>query len=378
MKLFQGHLALALVGLIWLSGCASIGPPLPPSLEVPRPPTDLHAARKGDKITLTWSVPARTTDRQSMRYLGKTKICRVVGLAANTCEMPVGEAAAPADFAARKQSAGKLTESYVDTLPSAMQEQQPAGFATYAVEVLNTANRGAGISNQVHVPLVPTLPPFGAFAAQTERQGVLISWQCAPALKTTSAAKYRLRIYRHAEGDPHENRIAEIDATDCAEGTHASVSGTAQPPPPASFLDQTFEWENTYLYRGTVVSVVESAGKSAIEVEGEDTPEVKVFAHDVFPPSVPTGLQAAFSGPGQEAFVDLIWTPVSDTDLDGYNVYRHEPGGAAIKLNAEPVKAPAFRDTKIVAGKTYSYSVSAIDVRGNESARSEEGSEAVP
>jgi len=32
----------------------------------------------------------------------------------------------------------------------------------------------------------------------------------------------------------------------------------------------------------------------------------------------------------------------------------------------------------VVAGKTYSYSVSAVDERGNESAPSEEASESVP
>jgi fibronectin type 3 domain-containing protein len=113
-------------------------------------------------------------------------------------------------------------------------------------------------------------------------------------------------------------------------------------------------------------------------VEGDDTSSVKIFAHDVFPPGVPTGLQAVFSGPGQAAFIDLIWTPVSDADLDGYNVYRHVASGSPVQLNAELVKTPAFRDSNVVAGKTYFYSVSAVDQRGNESARSEEASESVP
>ena len=113
-------------------------------------------------------------------------------------------------------------------------------------------------------------------------------------------------------------------------------------------------------------------------MEGDDTPEVKVFAHDIFPPAVPAGLQAVFSGPGQQAFIDLIWAPVADADLEGYNLYRHEEGAAAVKLNSEPVKTPAYRDAQVMAGKTYFYSVSAVDQRGNESARSEEASERVP
>ena len=63
-----------------------------------------------------------------------------------------------------------------------------------------------------------------------------------------------------------------------------------------NFLDQTFEWEKNYEYRATVVTVVAAPGKPEVEVEGDDTPTVAVFAHDIFPPAVPTGLQAVFSG----------------------------------------------------------------------------------
>jgi fibronectin type 3 domain-containing protein len=79
-------------------------------------------------------------------------------------------------------------------------------------------------------------------------------------------------------------------------------------------------------------------------------------------------MQAVFSGPGQQLFVDLIWAPVTDTDLDGYNIYRHEEGGTAVKVNPGPVRTPAFRDTQVVPGKKYFYSVSAVDQRWGEGA----------
>ncbi len=397
------QLLLAVGTLIWLTGCAAIGPPLPPSLELPKPPTDLHAARKGERVTLTWSIPARTTERVGVRYLGKTRICRSMGAfdvavapgaAVKECGTAVGEAAAPADFSgAGKSGTKKVTASFVDTLPSAMQQGNPKGFVSYAVEVLNRDGRGAGISNQVRVPLVPTIAPFGGFMAQATAPGVVISWQCSPvASRRLVDVKYLLRIYRRLESETKEIRIAEIDVTECAAGAgglepltsqvaSAAASGVetgANEKVVTSILDQTFEWEKSYFYRGAVVSVVEMAGQPAVEVEGDDTPEVKVFAHDVFPPAVPAGLQAVFSGPGQEPFIDLIWAPVTDTDLDGYNVYRHEDGGAAVKLNSEPVRMPAFRDTQVVAGKNYFYAVSAVDARGNESGRSEETGERVP
>ena len=80
---------------------------------------------------------------------------------------------------------------------------------------------------------------------------------------------------------------------------------------------------------------------------------------------MPTALQAVFSGPGQSPFIDLIWTPVSDSDLAGYNVYRHQAGQPPVKLNGDLLRTPAFRDLNVVPGQTYFYSVSAVDERGN-------------
>jgi fibronectin type 3 domain-containing protein len=124
--------------------------------------------------------------------------------------------------------------------------------------------------------------------------------------------------------------------------------------------------------------VITQENKPDVQVEGDDTPEIKVFADDVFPPAVPSGLQAVASGPGQKNFIDLIWAPVTDVDLNGYNVYRHEQGSAQVKVNAEPLKTPAYRDATVASGKSYVYAVSAVDLRGNESARSEEAGETAP
>jgi hypothetical protein len=367
-------LAFACIGL---TGCASIGPPLPPSLELPRPPVDLHASRKGDKVTLTWTVPRRTTDRRSIRFLGQTQICRGLEPVLKECGKPAAEVPPPPNFEGNKKSPGKkLTATFVDTLPTTLEQEHPQGFATYAIEVLNTAGRGIGLSNQVHVALLPTLPPFADFRAKVTAQGVRITWQCVKPPAVLSGMKYLFRIYRHLEAGGPETRIAEIDDTSCATGS--TNAGAESDNIVSSFLDQTFEWEKTYLYRGAVVSVMPVPGKSPVEVEGDDTSEVKVLAHDVFPPAVPTGLQAVFSGPGQAPFIDLSWPPVTDADLAGYNVYRHEGGGPPVKLNSELVKAPAFRDTQVNSGQTYFYSVAAVDQRSNESARSEEAGERVP
>jgi len=59
----------ALAGLgapLMFTACATIAPPQPPSLQLPKPPNDLRAARKGDRVILTWTVLASRRDRQTV------------------------------------------------------------------------------------------------------------------------------------------------------------------------------------------------------------------------------------------------------------------------------------------------------------------------
>lgn len=368
MKLFLEQLAIAVGALLWLTGCASIGAPLPPSLELPKAPTDLRVERKGDKVKLSWSVPALTTDRQRVRYLGKTHICRSADATLAACGVPVGEVDPPAQLPGKDDAKKKKsTASYVGSISSEVQrtaaKNDPFATATYAVEALNRDGRSAGLSNQVHVPLVETLPAPDNFDARVTAQGIQLTWRGAlmPA-RIPASVHFRYRVFRRTEGEQKQTIVGEVDAG--ADNM--------------SLTDQNFEWEKTYFYHADSVTVLSQAGKPDITVDGDDTPEVKLFAHDVFPPAVPTGLQAVFSGPGQAEFIDLIWAPVTDSDLAGYNVYRHQVGEAAIKMNAELVRTPAYRDSQVSPGKKYFYSVSAVDVRGNESACSEEASENVP
>jgi hypothetical protein len=379
MRLSTLTLLLGLGALLMIAACATIGPPQPPSLDLPKPPTDLRAVRKGDRVTLTWTIPSVTTERQTVRNPGPTRICRGLTAQLTQCGTPVGEAASSpvssssiqsSPAAARpslpsaKSSRPKVEESYTDKLPSQIASDDPAAAITYAVEALNTGGRAAGLSNQVRVPLVRTLPPPQDFAARVTNAGVVLTWTSeVPPADATKTLHYVYRVYRRPEGSKEQILAGEIPA-----GSERSLTLT----------DANIEWEKTYEYHANTVTVIAQENKPEVLVEGDDTPEIRVFADDVFPPAVPSGLQVVASGPGQKTFVDLVWAPVTDVDLDGYNVYRHEDGAAAVKVNTELVKTPSYRDVSVTSGKSYLYSVTAVDVRGNESARSEEAGETVP
>ncbi len=361
MKPHFGKLIALSASCLMLVGCAQTGPPLPPSLELPKPPADLRASRKGNHVTLTWSQPKLTTDRQGIRYIGPTLVCRSLESEITTCANQTAVLPAPSAPAPKPDSSRPAPQTYTDTLPKSMQPQDPVAEVTYAVEVLNRNARGAGVSNRVHVPAVATLPPPSDLSAELTGDGVVLTWT-GVAESPNSRVPHRYRIYRREESSSKDAVAGELPLGK---------------PGPVHFTDSSFAWEQTYLYRVTVVSIV-NRPNGEIQVEGDDSSPVRVVAHDVFPPAVPAGLQAAYSGEGQKPFIDLIWAPVTNADLAGYNVYRSEAIGTEIKLNSEPVKSPSYRDSALASGKTYTYSVSSVDVRGNESRHSEPTTESVP
>jgi hypothetical protein len=364
MRQFISKLLILLSGAAALVGCGVPGVPKAPSLGLPDPVTDLRGVRKGDSVFLDWTVPTETTDRLPVRHLGSTRVCRSLA-AMSDCANPVGEVLAAQLSGASPQHnpPTKMQATYIDRLPQTLLGENPDAQIFYAVSVLNGNGRSAGISNVVLAPAVVALPPPTDFHAQVKAEGVVLSWTGISQLPKMPGLRHVYRVYRRLEAGNTDTVVGEVPLDRASS---------------AQLVDHSFEWEKTYLYRATVVTVIQEEGNPETQFEGDDTPAVKVFAHDIFPPAIPSSLQAVFSGVGQQPFIDLIWAPDTDADLAGYNVFRHEVGGAPVKINADLVKMPAFRDTNVASGKTYVYSVSAVDVRGNESARSEEASEAVP
>src|SRR5580698_192360 len=285
---------LALGAPLMIAACATIGPPQPPSLELPKPPADLRAVRKGDKVTLTWTIPGVTTDRQTVQSVGSTLICRGTNAELTQCGTPVGSSVPQPP--APNSSGKKPASSYTDVLPAESLSDNSTGFASYAIEVLNAGGRGAGLSNQVRVPLARTLAPPEDFNAQVTDRGVVLTWSNSAPAMPQPGLRYLYRVYRTLEGGQQKALVGEVRVGDDRNFT---------------LTDSGFEWEKTYDYLVEAVTVIARENKTDVQIEGEDSAAFKVFAHDVFPPAVPSGLQAVFSGPGQKPFIDLIWAPVA-------------------------------------------------------------------
>ena len=384
MKKTSILLAACAALLALAAGCASPGAPQPPSLRLPQTVNNLSAVRQGNRVVLSWTPPTVTTDHQPVRWPTTTRVCRVANqFPIDQCGDPV--ALIPAsDLASSTPAARRPVVAYEDVLPAALMAPANAASldqATYALEVVNQRGRSAGLSNQVRIPLVPTVPPPTGFRATLDAQGPLLQWDNSSTFAPTSNLSCVLRIYRRggqasATGGPSVGPYPTPRRTQAAP-EYALIAEQPCQPGPGEARDTSFEWEQEYDYKAAAVTVITQPGRPAVEVEGDDSVPAHLVTHDVFPPAVPGGLQAVYSSVGQKPFIDLTWAPDTESDLAGYIVYRRT-GSAPFTKVSEVLKSPAWRDPDVHPGQQYFYAVSAIDVRGNQSAQSAPASETVP
>ena len=79
------------------------------------------------------------------------------------------------------------------------------------MSVQNESGRSAGLSNQVQVPAAPTLPPPDHFRAEVESDGVLLSWDCPPALAASGVITHKIRIYRREQGKQTDAKVSDVE-----------------------------------------------------------------------------------------------------------------------------------------------------------------------
>ena len=344
--------------LMVLAACGTPGAPQPPSLQLPKRVDDLKAVRKGDKVYLSWTMPTETTDGLGIK--SETKVLITI-CPQQWEEMPDS----PCDNKEPKVTSALGRSQAVDDI-SSVKSKINLGYLSYTLNVKNSRGRSAAASNAVIIYLAPSVPLASNVKLNLEPDAIRVQWTSSePPVSKYVRAMYAYRVLRNVKGESKRIAIGQLPVT----------AGTE------NFADKDFVWEKTYEYHIVgITEVVAPDGSMLPEFEGDDTLPVEIIAHDVFPPAAPEALQAVFSGQLEEGkrFIDLTWSTNQENDLAGYNVYRRGASGGMERINPELVKAPAFRDANVDPGKSYRYSVTAVDLRGNESKHSAVTTEQVP
>jgi len=353
--------AILVSAVLTLTGCGVPGAPQPPSTGIPKFVGDLKAVRKGDTVTLAWTTPTETSDGELIRKPGKMLLQRALSTGHDPelnfqviSEVPL-QPTLKEDRGAEATAKDSLTTLF---------STNGAEYVLYQVLAQSRSGKSFGLPNRVSVPLVLTLQTPQKVQLEAIAAGIRISWEqnLPPKRESRITTQYVWRVMRKQEGANDAVMMRQLPASNEV----------------IVVLDSAVEWEKNYQYWVTPVTLWQDGSRKG-EVEGDDSPVAAIFAHDSFPPAAPSGVQAVYTAvSGQPSFIDITWSPNTEPDLAGYNVYRHVGSEPPVKINTELVKTPRFADPGIQAGMKYFYSVSAVDLRGNESGRSEETSETAP
>ena len=297
-----------------LAGCAYIGNPKPPTLDIPVRVIDLRAAEYGDQILVQFTVAALTTE----------------GLPLMSLEQAEVRANVPASGSPAERS-----YSIPDRKPGAVSYQFAAQDWTgrqIALSVRATGPKGktSEWSNPVALDVKVPLATPASVRAVSVPQGVRLTWEGG------GPATVRYRIFRGA-GEVPPSPFAESEKPE--------------------FVDAMADFGSPYKY--FVQAMEGNAHMSGV------SEIINITPMDTFPPAVPAGVTAVAG----VAAIELAWERNTEDDFAGYYIYRSADVGMFERI-AGPIDAPTFSDRAVETGKKYGYAVTAIDKSGNESERS--------
>ncbi len=220
--------------------------------------------------------------------------------------------------------------SYNDTTAT------PGGTFYYKITAADSWNGESGFSASVSATrpkdVTPPAQPSN-LAASTSGSGITLTWS-----PNTESDLAGYNVYRSSS----------------ATGTFFKLNSS--PFTSANFTDTNAASGQTSYYQVT-----------AIDTSNNESTAATISATrtvDTTPPATPSG----FTASGSTSNITLTWTPNTEPDLAGYNIYRSASGtGTFVKLNSTPLTMASYTDTTAPAGVFSYYRLTAVDISGNES-----------
>jgi hypothetical protein len=316
----SGRLGVSLIAIsLLLTSCASVGDPAYPSPQIPLVVNDLVAVQRGNRILVTFTIPPRTSDGVLLREIGAIDLRTGFG---------------PAPFPSKE---------WIDAAtPHPVQPPSDPGPVTTTIPIVGLVGKSVTVaertmsgrrhysawSNPSTVEVQPPVSTPTDLTAKAGPNGIELAWQ------NHGASSFR--IFRKAPGEKTPAPVGETDKS--------------------SFTDTTSEYDKPYQY--SVQGLHDKA-------ESEFSIPASITAVDTFPPAVPAGLTAT---PGINA-IELSWERNTESDFRAYFIYRAAGAGPFEKLGE--TDSPVYSDHTVKSETAYRYAISAVDQKGNESAKSE-------
>jgi len=336
--------------------CGKRGPIYPPLVKIPQKIEDLEVFQMGNTLVLQWSNPTSYMDGNPIEgdiavELWLLKVERELakqqgGLTEENfaSKALLHETIKQKDFAKFQDPERGPSGGLIYTYELSSEELSQMVFV-FGLRVKDSKDKESGFSSlKPFIPKSVPLPPLDLQAMMRENN-VAIEWK--PPEKnidsSTPPSVAGYNVYRESENEEfHRINTTLIEET--------------------SFVDRDFVYNMTYRYY-----VRASATRSSPYTESGNSKAVEMLTEDTLIPIAPTGL-VAIAG---ENFVSLTWDSNKETDLAGYRVWRRSDSVEKFAAVTELIAENVFHDSKVEKNQRYFYAITALDVNGNESQRSE-------
>jgi len=388
---WPGTTLLALAALVALPGCGHRGDPLPPLRHTPPGLAEFRLAQRGETLEIQALAPGASVDgipyerlvvellhAEGTKDLEKAGTRREVEAYARqrvAVTLPLPPPGTIVRAAARGIAGGEkgprtLTMAIVVQPVVRAPSELSARLAAAGVQLLWSGDVPEPVDAAVKPPRPPGMPglagPSGAAGVagaplpptgspgSAEKPGSSTR-PGAPAAGAPGAAVVEPRqagfhVYRRVGTESYRLPLAQEPIADRRTTDETAPRGA------------------------TACYVVRAVASTDPLVESAASNEACVEVRDIEPPAAPGGLAVLPRDTGLE----VLWTPSSESDLGGYRVYREAPGEPRRKLaDVEPGRS-SWLDTSARAGVSYLYSVTAVDLAGNESPEPQQAEGGLP
>ena len=357
-----------------LSFCGKKGPIQPPVIKVPQQVENFEAQQRGDRIILRWTNPVAYSDGSDLSEIKEIEIwlLEVIKESKETPEEASREEKkAPPKISLEEFKEKSKLERVIkrDEFPDYQRQfdKDSLGFEygyelpeknltlkryIFALKVKDNREKSSDLSKRLSVrPRIISLPPQEVRLALHEDR-IEICWrEPEKNIDHSSPADVRgYNIYRKKEGE----FFSRLNSSLIKENKYS---------------DEDFLFGEVYHYL-----VRASSTESSPFWESADSETAEILAEDIFAPAPPSGLILVAG----EDFISLSWDMNKEKDLQGYNVWRREESQEGYSLlTLQPIRENIYNDYAVEKNKRYHYAITARDMNGNESEKSETRSEEI-
>jgi hypothetical protein len=354
----KAALAFIMFALLICLSCGKRKPPLPPIERVSQR-VEISGFQRGNKVNLTWIMPARNAPDRSSLNIDRADIYRLAEPLNSALTLSEEEFASRSTLIATlpitDADFGLKKTSYTDTLEFA---GQPVRLR-YAIRFVNASGQKAAFSNFLLIEPTAKIADAPTFlSAKITEPAIILDWN-APNTNVDGSKPANIlgyNIYRSISEKETAKLLNETPITQ------------------TEFVDKFFEFGKDYFYFARTVSL----GSNGEPIESLESNIVKILPKDIFPPSPPSAITIA-AAPNN---LSIFFATNPEKDIAGYQIYRSTNKNLPLSewqnLKPELLTTNTFQDVKVESGKTYYFYLTATDTAGNTSQPSEIVSETAP